>query len=319
MATAQLPRRSRTRRFTGLFLVALTVSLAVGCADDDDGDAGAAPTSAAESEQATPTAAGEEPAALAVTLTESALEGLPDEVPAGAVGIDVRDETESAGGELNFTQVQAGTTEADFFEFITTVFGGGEISERLLDNAGVTGSATITLDPGEYIVWYDLASELERESTEDDLVTATLTVTGGDADAELPEADGTITASDYRFDVDVSAGPSTVNFHNASEQQLHHVILVDLGTNDPATVEQNLPAILEAEEASDLPEGIDADQVDFEFGGSGVFGPGSAGTFEATFEAGHTYAAVCFIQDREGGPPHALAHEMYEVFQVEAG
>ena len=52
---------------------------------------------------------------------------------------------------------------------------------------------------------------------------------------------------------------------------------------------------------------------------SPVFGPGSSGTFEAPFEQGHTYAVMCFIQDRDGGLPHVLQHQMYDVFQVGAG
>jgi hypothetical protein len=37
-----------------------------------------------------------------------------------------------------------------------------------------------------------------------------------------------------------------------------------------------------------------------------------------TFEEGHTYAALCFISDREGGLPHAIQHGMLDVFQVGA-
>ena len=51
---------------------------------------------------------------------------------------------------------------------------------------------------------------------------------------------------------------------------------------------------------------------------SPVFGPGSSGTFEAPFEEGHTYAVMCFIQDREGGMPHAIQHQMYDVVVVGA-
>jgi hypothetical protein len=39
-------------------------------------------------------------------------------------------------------------------------------------------------------------------------------------------------------------------------------------------------------------------------------------TFTANFEAGQTYVAACFIQDRKGGPPHAIAHKMYKAFTV---
>ena len=42
-----------------------------------------------------------------------------------------------------------------------------------------------------------------------------------------------------------------------------------------------------------------------------------AGTFEADFQAGNTYAVLCFIQDRSGGAPHAIQNDMYSVFALE--
>jgi hypothetical protein len=91
---------------------------------------------------------------------------------------------------------------------------------------------------------------------------------------------------------------------------------MDFGSNDPALVEEYLPTFLEGDGEASLPEGIDMEDVNEQFGSSGVFGPGSSGTFEAPFEEGHTYVALCFVSDREGGPPHALQHQMYEVFRV---
>jgi hypothetical protein len=41
-------------------------------------------------------------------------------------------------------------------------------------------------------------------------------------------------------------------------------------------------------------------------------------TFTTTFKAGRTYLAACFIQDKAGGPPHAIAHHMYKAFKVPA-
>ena len=172
------------------------------------------------------------------------------------------------------------------------------------------------LEEGDYIVWIDLANNLERDSTADDIVTAALTVGPGNDDAVIPPTDGSIRAGDYLFDVDVSAGGSTVTFTNSSDNQFHHVILADFGSNDPAVVEASLPALLASDENSPPPEGIDPSQVNFDFAEAGVFGPGSSGTFDVTFEAGHTYLALCFITDREGGLPHAIQHNMHKVFQV---
>ena len=252
-----------------------------------------------------------------MTLTESSIDGLPPEIEAGLVQVAVTDQTEGAGGEINLTRVEEGSDPTQFAtDLVASVFGGGAFPGYFLDNAGVAGSGLVTLDAGEYIVWIDVASDLDRESTAEDVVTSSLTVTEGD-DASLPDADGTITAADYSFEVDVSAGLGTINFVNEGPDQFHHAIVVDFGTNDPATVEENMLALLEGEEDAPPPEGIDMAQVNFDFAGSGVFGPDGSGTFEADFVAGNTYAVLCFIQDRAGGAPHAIANAMYEVIQVE--
>lgn len=38
---------------------------------------------------------------------------------------------------------------------------------------------------------------------------------------------------------------------------------------------------------------------------------------DVVLEAGHTYAAVCFISDLTRGPPHAFAHDMSVVFSID--
>ena len=115
--------------------------------------------------------------------------------------------------------------------------------DYFLNNSGVVGHSMITLDEGEYIVWAEPAEE------GGDTITAPLTVGPGDDDAVIPPTDGgSIRAGDYLFDADVSTGGSTITFTNSSDNQFHHVALIDFGTNDPAVVEENLPAILESED-----------------------------------------------------------------------
>lgn len=152
-----------------------------------------------------------------------------------------------------------------------------------------------------------------------EVVTAELMVTAGDDDAELPEADGEIVARDHEFEATL-VGPGTVNFRNEGPEQFHHAVVMDFGTNDPAAVEEAFPAILESGgDPSALPDtaDLDMDEVNFDFAGSGVFGPdGAAGTFEADIVEGNTYVLVCFLQDRTGGRPHAIAHDMWDVVQA---
>jgi hypothetical protein len=142
-----------------------------------------------------------------------------------------------------------------------------------------------------------------------------LTVTG-DASLELPEADGSITARDYEFDIDVPAGEQTVNFVNEGPEQIHHAVFFAFteGT-DVAAAETALDTFISSEDAPPPPE-IDLEGSDG-LPSSGLFSTGLGQTLETNFESGRTYAVLCFIQDRAGGPPHAVAHDMKQVFTIE--
>lgn len=149
------------------------------------------------------------------------------------------------------------------------------------------------------------------------VLTTTFKVTPGEA-GDLPETDGNeIIAIDYSFDVKVKDGAETIMFRNEGPKELHHVVLVDFGDLEPAVVEENLPALFEG--GSDTPPPAFKD-VDFEgdFGDGPVLTPGLGATISVKgFESGNTYAAVCFISDRAGGPPHAIGKGMRTVFTVE--
>jgi hypothetical protein len=257
------------------------------------------------------TAAPTEMASVALTLTDTSIDGLPDDLVAGVVDVTVTDE---AAREVAFFRVEPGTDPATFFTDLAAVMEGQPFPDYFLNNSGVVGHSMITLDEGEYIVWAEPAEE------GGDFISAALTVGPGDNDAVIPPTDGgSIRAGDYLFDADVTGAGSTITFTNSSDNQFHHVELIDFGTNDPALVEEYVPALLESDGEAPPPEGIDPEQVIENWAASGVFGPGSSGTFEAPFEQGHTYLAMCFISDREGGLPHVFQHQMYDVFQVGAG
>jgi hypothetical protein len=246
---------------------------------------------------------------VALTLTATSIDGLPDDLVAGLVDVTVTDE---AGREVDFSRVEPGTDPAAFVTDLASVTNEGKpFPDYFLNNAGAIGHSLLTLDEGEYVVWTEPAEE------GGDFITATLTVGAGDDDAVIPPTDGgSIRGGDYLFNPSVTGAGTTVTFTNSSDNQFHHVIVMDWGTNDPALVEEFLPAFIESDGEAAPPESIDIEQVNFDFASSGVFGPGSSGTFEAPFEAGHTYAVMCFISDREGGLPHAIQHHMYDVFQV---
>jgi hypothetical protein len=262
----------------------------------------AAPTGSAPSGSSAPA----EIQPIAVTLTATSIDGLPTDLVAGLVEVSIT--AEEPGVEVDFSRVEPGTDPAAFVEALGAVMEGAPFPDFFLGNAGAVNGTITALDEGEYIVWFG----------EEEIVAVPMTVGAGDDDAVVPAQDsGSLRAGDYLFDVDAVAGGSMATFTNSSDNQFHHVVLMDFGSNDPALVEANLPAFLQSEDET-MPEGIDAAQVNPEFAGSPVYGPGGSGTFPVTFEEGHTYVALCFISDREGGLPHAIQHGMYDVFQVGA-
>jgi hypothetical protein len=308
--------RSRALR-VAVLLLGPTV-LAAACGDDDETTtASEATTTTAAEDTAAPDDGGEGEAADAVTVTVGA-DGLevPAEIPAGAVEVTVDGDVE----EVDFTRVTDGTTEEAFVEGIASLLEGGPAPEFFLANSGAvvdSGSATSTilLEPGSYIVWAESSVD-DEDGEEPTIVTAPVTVTGGGG-AELPEAQNTITARDYEFEVDVTAGDGFV-FRNEGPDQLHHAIIFNFGDLDPAVVEENLPAFLQSgEDAPPPPAFAELDFDSLEGGASAVFSPGLGGTAPGAFESGTTYVAVCFLSDLQGGPPHAMAYDMFEVFTVE--
>lgn len=324
--------KQRTRTATAA-LLALSV-LVTACGDDDDTDTStgdmeetvAEATEDATGEPADETSEeaggeGADASVLELTMTDDGLEGVPDSVPAGALTVTLTLEGSREYASLDFARVDEGTTVEQFAEGMAPVFEGGEFPAFFQSNSGLPetepGSpttATILLEPGSHIVWYEGITE--GEDAPPPVLGELLEVTEGDG-GELPEGDGEITARDYDFDVDVS-GPGTMVFRNEGPDQLHHAVLVDFGTNTPEVVEQAIGPLVQGGEDDPPPdiEGFDMDQVSFDLGGSGVFGPGLGGTFEAEVTPGNTYAVVCFISDLAGGPPHAIGMEMYEVFTV---
>jgi hypothetical protein len=128
-----------------------------------------------------------------------------------------------------------------------------------------------------------------------------------------PTAASTLTAHDYGFDVSgLKAGKQTIAFKNVGAQQWHFAEILGFpkGTT-VAKAEADIPKLLASN--GPPPAGVAAPD---EVAGSQVASPGSGNTFSATLEPGRTYVVLCFISDKVGGPPHAIAHKMYKVFTV---
>jgi len=347
-----------------LMVPALGGLLVAACGDDDDEaepaeTAAPATTSEAEAGTTTPgTTAEGGGTTLEVTLTDEALEGVPDEVSSGVITLTYSNEA-SGPSDLSFIRIPEDLTEAEFRTIFSTVVGeeGSPIPEELESVSGLpetspgeSSTASVELEPGRHFVvaapgpaeeeegeagadttgsGADTTGATEAPATSDGeegaeqegpspeaFVIAEVTVSDDDSGAELPETDGTITAEDYSFEVDVQPG-DTFTFVNDGPDQIHHAVLVGFGSAEVAAVEENLVAFFESEGDAAPPPGINPEEMSFEVGGSGVFTPGLSGTFSAQIEPGTTYAVVCFIQDRAGGPPHLFGENMFEVFTVD--
>ncbi|HLG00942.1 MAG TPA: hypothetical protein VI916_10750 [Acidimicrobiia bacterium] len=165
-----------------------------------------------------------------------------------------------------------------------------------------------------------------------------ITVTG---DAEPTVPNGTaITAVDYSFEgLDaLTDDTNDVVFANSAESEnLHHLVVTDFGTDLTAKDAESkfaecLAFFFASEDGggggTEEPAGRAQDEGEEEGGGpppgcdnedvgeAFVMAPGYGTTFDISFEAGHTYVFTCFIGDVEGGPPHAVANDMFKAFTI---
>lgn len=321
-----------------LVVVAVLALLGAACGDSADDEARATTTTAAGTSSTT---AGEEEATeLEVSALDFSFSGVPAELEAGVYDITFENVGE-VEHELAFVEI-GDTPIDDVGPALAPTLEGGPFPE-FLDNLaiplyadpGETVETTTILAEGSYALictFTGAAPEAGTTTTEGaggpedegpqgpphyelGMVQA-LTITEGAGEAALPETESSVTASDYAFDVDVSAGPQTVAFTNAGPDQVHHGVFFAFNEGvDESAAEAALETFLASEdETGPPPPEIDLTAETPEFG---LFSTGLGATYEVDFESGRTYAVVCFIQDRTGGPPHVVAHDMKEIFTVE--
>jgi hypothetical protein len=294
----------RTWRGLGYALAAVAVGLA-GCGDDDG--------------------SGGDATSLDVTAVDYAFQGLPEEIDGGVVEVNLTNDGET-DHEIVFVEI--GDTPADqFFEDFTPVITEGGPFPDYVGNLvganeaapGESGTFTYTLPGGTYIAFCTLTGTSEDPEAEDGVphfaqgMQQLVSVSDGEGD--LPEADGTITASDYTFDADLSAGDTTINFTNDGPND--HFAGFDVypeGTT-AEQAEEAFAALLATEEGEEPPADV---VVGEEVGFSGIASEGQSIQFSLPegLEPG-TYLFYCFISDRAGGPPHAIGAQMFTAVVVE--
>lgn len=291
---------------------------------------------------------GAEKNALTVSVTMEGIE-VPDEVEGGIV--EVTFETIGEGGDFSFSKVAPGTTEDQFREGIVKAVTGQGVPDFIEANAGMAGksgtTATLNLPEGDYFVWsIPEPPEEEGEGGEGEdgpaaeapegeqpaegeggeggpgggpppeaVKLKAVKVTPGEA-GNLPDPGDQIIAKDFTFEINVVDGADEILFRNDGPNELHHAVLFNFGDIEASVVEENFEAFLNSEgpDAPPPPALKDVDQEKLEAGNTGVFSPNLGGTSPLEIEAGNTYVVACFIGDKAGGPPHAIAHKMWKVF-----
>ncbi len=276
-------------RMLAAVLAAAALSLSACGGDDDSGGS-------AESGDA---------ASLAFTASESGKESKlsgPESVEAGVVEIELTNDGEK-DHNVQLIRFDEGHEATEALKAGNAWGDGGKPLPEWVHLAGGTGTVaggestktTAQLEPGKYA-----ALDLEAEGPSGP-VFAEFEVTG-EGGGEPPSADATIEAKEYEFKATgLKAGTNTVSFDNVGEQP-HHVAAVAMA--EGATID-DVKKFFETEKGK--PPIDESKSFD-----TAVIEGGATQVVEFDIEAGK-YAVLCFVPDREGGPPHAARGMISEV------
>ena len=302
-------RASRSRRC--LTLGAATLLLAVGCS-------GATPRQTPTTDDVS------QPHPVTIVAEDFEYTEAPSEIPAGIVDLTFENR-----GAVGHEVAMAGIGDTPIDRFVEDLRGGafqlnGKPQPAYLDQVivppgpapGETIEATFSMTEGRYAFFcvFNEAPPGEKKIPHYELgMIREVTVVDGDPDPRFGAADGTITAMDYGFDVDLEAGDRVLNFTNDGPNEIH-TTTVQVYPKGVSAEEAEAAFTLQLEgRGADLPSPKD------DIGSTGILSAGLGSTFrlEQELRSGRTYLFVCFIQDRGGGEPHAIRYRMYRAVTIE--
>lgn len=273
----RLTGRSRTAVVSMMLAGALALA---GCGDDQGGEAA-------------------KPEKLAIEViaqgTDKFRLSAPRSLQAGMVEISLSSPAGEGAHDAQLLRVEGDHTAEDVVKALLAAGEGAPIPPWLtpaggvgLTEAGTSGRAVQQLSPGKYYI-------LDTSQPEGDNVkfyfetgaVAALDVSGEPGTENLPEADATITAKEYTFTVrGLKAGRNQIAFENAGKEP-HHLIAFPYRKGATlAEVKKDFMRFLQAP-----------------VGGMATLEGGTRQVAELELKRG-TYALVCFVSDRKGGPPH---------------
>lgn len=252
------------------------------------------------------TACGDEEAQeLTFTLTEQGKGAKifgPSSADTGIAEITLENETGSEG-DMQLIRVEGDRSTEEVIEGLESAMKGQAFPEWFFGGGGVgivpagdSGTVTQVLKSGTY---YGIDTEAGKPQAS---AIAVIDVTGEESDEDLEEGDGTVTAIEYGFEADeLPAGEVEIDFENGGAQP-HHLIAAPL--KGDATAEDVEQAIKSEKGQPPIDEKGTQNTAVLEGGESQVV--------TLDLEPGR-YALLCFISDRQGGPPHALKGMVDEV------
>jgi hypothetical protein len=270
----------------------------------------------------TTTTAKPAPKPLAITATDYAYSGVPATIPAGIVSVDFANHG-SVDHEMAFIKVTDNSDPQAVFKGLGTVLQGGAFPASFLaangvanTPAGKTTNTKFNLTPGQYLaVCTDTGIVGSTKDGKPHFARGmykAVTVTGSGGNVP-PTAAATITAHDYGFALSgIKAGSQTVAFKNVGPTQWHFADILEFAKG--TTVAQAGVDVTKLLASNGPPPAGVAAPTDV--ASSQIASPGYGSTFNATFESGRTYVVLCFVSDKTGGPPHAIAHHMFKIFTV---
>jgi hypothetical protein len=271
------------RTLAGVASAGILALAAAGCGDDDDGGGDGRAS-------AQPPAAGK----LAIELSGSAKKPtfeVPRSVEGGVVEISFTNSAKGAHSAQLVRAEQGHTPE----EALAAGNAWGEKGKPLPDWAltagglgdvepGQTATVTQELTPGKYLV-ADLESGANAE----------FEVTGGSGAGELPSGGGTIKATEYGFTASgLKTGGAPIRFDNAGGEP-HFIAAVGIKQGKSLADVRSFFETEKGEPPLDESRGFS----------TAVIEGGESQSIDVELERG-SYALLCWVPDRAGGPPHAV-------------
>jgi hypothetical protein len=211
-------------------------------------------------------------------------------------------ENESKGdGDLQLIRVEGDHSAEDVVKGLGAAMQGKAFPEWFFAAGGVGATAsgesqTVTqvLQPGTYYAF-------DTESTPDAASVPAIDVSGEDS-SEVVEADDSVEAFDYGFEAEtLPSGEVELAFDNTGDEPHHLLTAPLLDDNTVEDVERSFKS-----EKGKLPFDENAVQA------TSVIEGGEGQLLTLDLEPGR-YVMLCFISDRDGGPPHALKGMVEEV------